>query len=344
MLLPFFPLQRGVRQGCPLSGILFVLGIELFARALKNKSSIKGIEVNGHEIKSAQYADDTTIFVRDRESVLELLSLLEEFSSLSGLEINTSKTEALWLGQWKNNQETPFGFKWPKDPILSLGVYFSHNHTDADELNFDAKIRELEKSLQKWQRRRLTLYGKINIVKTLGLSKLIFNASVLYTPHNYIEKINKIIFNFIWDGKPPKIKRKTIISEKKDGGLKMRDFKIMEKAVKIAWINRIQNQSHASWKIIPNYILQCNGGLAFLMDCRYDTNTLKLDNLPDFYHSILEYWQYFKTLPSNEKDIKEEVLWNNCNILIDKKPVCFRNWFSKDIVHLHHLLDEHGKF
>ena len=85
-----------------LSGILFVLGIELFARALKNKSSVKGIEVNNHEIKIAQYADDTTLFVRDRESVLELLNILEEFSSLSELEINTSKTEAMWLGQWKN--------------------------------------------------------------------------------------------------------------------------------------------------------------------------------------------------------------------------------------------------
>ena len=80
------------------------------------------------------------------------------------------------------------------------------------------------------------------------------------------------------------------------------------------------------------------------MNCRYDTKTLKLDNLPDFYRSILEYWQYFKTLSSNEKDIKDEVLWNNCNILIDKKPVFFRNWFSRDIVHLHHLLNEHGKF
>ena len=157
----FFPLQRGVRQGCPLSGILFVLPIELFAKALKNKSSVKGIEVNNHEIKIAQYADDTTVFVLDRESVLELLNLLEEFSSLSGLEINTSKTEALWLGQWKDNQDTPFGFKWPKDPILSLDVFFSHNQTDADELNFDAKIRDLEKSLQMWQRRKLTLYGKI---------------------------------------------------------------------------------------------------------------------------------------------------------------------------------------
>ena len=125
----FFLLQRGVRQGCPLSGILFVLGIELFARALKNKAS-----VDDHEIKVAQYADDPTVFVRNKESVLELLDFLREFSSLSGLEINTSKTEAMRLGQWKNNQDIPFGFKWPKEPILSLGVFFSHNQTDADEL------------------------------------------------------------------------------------------------------------------------------------------------------------------------------------------------------------------
>ena len=126
----FFHLQRGVRQGCPLSRILFVLGIELFARALENKASVKGIRVDDHEIKIAQYADDTTVFVRDKESVLELLEFLREFSSLSGLEINTSKTEAMWLGQWKNNQDTPFGFKWPKEPILSLGVFFSHNQTE----------------------------------------------------------------------------------------------------------------------------------------------------------------------------------------------------------------------
>ena len=184
------------------------MGIELFARALKNKASVKGIRVDDHEIKIAQYADDTTVFVRDKESVLELLDFLREFSSLSGLEINTSKTEAMWLGQWKNNQDTPFGFKWPKEPILSLGVFFSHNQTDADELNFGAKICDFKNSLHIWKRRKLTLYGKINIVKTLGLSKLIFNASVLYIPHHYIEQINKITFNFIWDGKPAKIKRK----------------------------------------------------------------------------------------------------------------------------------------
>ena len=99
-----------------------------------------------------------------------------------GLEINTTKTEVLWLGQWKNNQDTPFGFKWPKEPVLALGAFFSYQ-ADAEKLNFGNKIRKLEKTLNAWKRRKLTLYGKINIVKTLN---------------QYIEQINNIICNFIW--------------------------------------------------------------------------------------------------------------------------------------------------
>ena len=144
MVLPSFICNGAFRQGCPLSAILLVLGIKLFARALKNKASVKGTRVDDHEIKIAQYADDTTVFDRDKESVLELLDFLREFSSLSGLEMNTPKTEAMWLGQWKNNQDTPFSSKWPKESIVSLSVLFSHNQTESDELNFGAKISDLE--------------------------------------------------------------------------------------------------------------------------------------------------------------------------------------------------------
>ena len=49
-------------------------------------------------------------------------------------------------------------------------------------------------------------------------------------------------------------------------------------------------------------------------------------------------------LSINETDIKDEVLWNNRNIRIDKKPIFYRNWFSKNIIHLHHLLNDYGKF
>ena len=94
-----------------MSGLLFVIGIEIHARAIKNDPAIKGINVVEKEIKVSLYADDTTVFVRDLDSVVHLLTLLDKFKNLSGLEINTTKFEGMWLGCWKSNTETPFGFR-----------------------------------------------------------------------------------------------------------------------------------------------------------------------------------------------------------------------------------------
>ena len=105
----FFSVEQGVRQGCPLSGLLFIIGIKILARAIKNDTAIKGINVGEKEIKVSLYADDTTVFVRDLDSVDHLLTLLDNFKNLSGLEINTTKSEGMWLGRWKNKTETPFG-------------------------------------------------------------------------------------------------------------------------------------------------------------------------------------------------------------------------------------------
>jgi len=143
-----------------LSGLVFVIGIEILARAIKNDPAIKGINVVEKEIKVSLYADDTTVFVRDLDSVVHLLTLLDKFKNLSGLEINTTKFEGMWLGCWKSNTETPFGFRWPQDPIKALGIFFSCDTNKTNELNFAEKIRNLEKMVNSWNRRNLTLYGK----------------------------------------------------------------------------------------------------------------------------------------------------------------------------------------
>ena len=313
----FFLLKRGVRQGCPLSGLLFVIGIELFVRALKKDTEIKGIKVDQNEIKSTQYADDTTVMVSDCDSVLRLLTLLEEFRQVSGLEINTGKTEAMWLGTWKNRTEKPFGFKWPQEPVLALGVYFSYDLERANVLNFEEKLIELERTLNNWKRRKLTLIGKINIVKTLGLSKLIYSASLLPMPKGFAEKINKIIFHFIWDNKPAKIKRKTIIAEKRHGGLKMVDFEMMERSLKIAWAKRIIENCDASWKIVPENALKQYGGLTFFTKCQYNIKLFELQNLPVFYRTILSYWQNFKLTINHEEPAANQIIWNNRDIIVD---------------------------
>ena len=62
---PSFKLNHGGRQGCPLSGLLFVLGIELLNLAILANGNIKGIKVGIEEVKITLYADDTTLFLRD---------------------------------------------------------------------------------------------------------------------------------------------------------------------------------------------------------------------------------------------------------------------------------------
>ena len=99
---PFFKLKHGVRQGCPLSGLLFVLAIELLALAIKSDPLIKGVSVGKQDIKLSQYADDTTVFARNTSSVKVLLHLMDIFKNCSGLEIIAHKSEALWLGSWKD--------------------------------------------------------------------------------------------------------------------------------------------------------------------------------------------------------------------------------------------------
>ena len=140
----FFPINRGERQGCPLSGLLFVIGLKLLARAIKRDNLIKGISTGEKEIKISMYADDTTVFVRDLDSISHLLNILKKFASISGLQINTSKTEALWLGLWKDRPDTPFNFNYPQDPICALGVFFSY---EADKLNFGDKLCSMENVL-----------------------------------------------------------------------------------------------------------------------------------------------------------------------------------------------------
>jgi len=128
----FFKPERGVRQGCPLSGILFVLCAEILATAIRNDKSIQGINIHNKEFKLSQYADDTTAFVSDLKSATNLFQLLSNFQECSGLEINKSKTEGLWLGANRNNTTEPLGIAWPSNSVLALGIHLSHD----DEVAF----------------------------------------------------------------------------------------------------------------------------------------------------------------------------------------------------------------
>ena len=216
-LLFFLPLERGDRQGCPLSGILFVIGVELLASGIRSDNSIKGLSLNSKEFKLSQCADDTTCLVEDTSSASNLFKKLDLFRLCSGLELNRSKTEALWLGSNKSRTDTPFGIRWPKDYVNALGICFTTDQNIPYGKNLESRLFSLEKCFNVWSSRDLTLDGKINIVKSLALSKLTFVAAVLPIPDDFTKSVNKQIVEFIWSQKNTKIKKTTMIGGKRRG-------------------------------------------------------------------------------------------------------------------------------
>ena len=94
----FFNISRGIKQGCPLSALIFIIVAEILATKLRSSENIKGITVNNHNIKITQLADDTTIFLKDKNEIPNAIDIVEEFGNFSGLKLNKNKTEGLLTG------------------------------------------------------------------------------------------------------------------------------------------------------------------------------------------------------------------------------------------------------
>ena len=229
-----FNLSRGVRQGCLLYGILFVIGVEILTNAIKRSKEIEGIQIDPNKsIKITQYTDDTMVFVKDIRSVHRLFGLLQQFENCSGPQINQSKSEILWLGSLHRRKDSILKLKLSDETVYALGVHFSYDEELATKRNFFEKLPKLKKILNIWSSQDISIYRRVNIVKMLAISRLSFICSVLDTPKGFTDEVNNIIFDYIWNYKNPKLRKTTIIKNNKDGGLNMLDFTLFDNALKI---------------------------------------------------------------------------------------------------------------
>ncbi len=108
----YFYIERGVRQGDPLSPYLYVIAVEILAIAVRNDKNIKGIRLDGTETKLLQFAGNTTTMLADLNSAQALLKLINDFEKVSGLKLNVMKTEAKWIGSLQGCEDEPLGFWW----------------------------------------------------------------------------------------------------------------------------------------------------------------------------------------------------------------------------------------
>ena len=215
----------------------------------------------------------------------------------------------------------------------------------GEELNFWKTLESIKKTINLWKWRGLSLIGRIQIVKTFAIPKLMFRALVISISKYLVKEAESIFYHFIWKGKD-KVKRNAVISEVENGGLNMLDTESMIRTKRVICLQTFLEDYESPWKMFLGELLKPIGG-NFLLHYNFEVSKRNI-SLQAFYRQCLVAWSELKARePSSVHEIVNQVIWNNTFLCVDKKSVYRRDitdqgfckiWdlFSVDNVQLTH--------
>ena len=343
-------ISRGIRQGCPLSALLFILCTEILALTIKQNDEIKGIKVINKnkqhiENKLSQYADDLSLFLKNLEQIITALDTIINFGKYSGLCLNLDKTEGLLIGSLADQIVKISGIKFSKI-VRYLGIYIGTDLVECNVRNWDNKLQNFQKLLDIWKNKHLTLYSKIDFIKTYALSKIIFSVIMLPLPIGFTKNIEKIIYNFIW-GKRDKIRRRSIICSQIKGGLNMLDLESFFESLKGTWLYRIAN-SPDNWTIIPYFYISkiMPFNCILQMSFRNKKEFPCISNIPIFYQQVI--LAHCKAKPNidiiSKQHFYDQFIWGNRLFKFNNSCLYSKTMMESNILYVQDILTDDGNF
>ena len=343
-----FYIYKGVRQGCPLSALLFILVAEILAIRIKENKEINGINITTdflylpeREVKITQFADDTTIFVDSIKSVNHVMKEIDSFGKIAGPKVNWNKTKMLKIMDFNLGISE---FDFTEEPVKYLGIFVGKNEEHVRRLNWEGKIEKVNNILKTWKMRHLTCYGKIIIIKCLIVPQIVYVATVVPMPEYICKGLHKTIYSFLWNSKREKVKRNICIRPEVEGGLGMVDLYAKSKSLKLSWIYKYFNiDEDATWKTLFSFWISHLGEIPYCLQINCNPKHMmelcKKKNLPIFYTDLLCTWAELRYLNElSVKNVYNEILWNNSNIVMNKRPLDFQEWKEAGIFQVKHVI------
>ena len=225
-IAPSITQGRGLRQGDPLSPLLFNIALEPLLQTIMNRSDLKGIStLTAIKIILMAYADDVLLFLNNKLEWQRIQVILRLYEAASNGRINYHKTTAFPLSlhpdrdlkenlaassvQW-HDSESPV-------PLIYLGypvpICQAHINKYLDDL-----LSKIQKSINIHSQRTLSVLGKAVIVNSLILSRLWHALWILSPPESWFKKVVSLVKTFILPNKPAPSWR-LFCSPKELGGL-----------------------------------------------------------------------------------------------------------------------------
>ena len=194
-----------------------------------------------------------------------------------------------------------------------MGINFSNSKSVSEimKVNYEAKITKAKSWVKIWNRRDLTLLGKVTIIKSLIYSQFSYLALPMIKPSSQlIKNVDTLTFNFLWGGKRDKIKREVVKRPISEGGLALFDFEEFLISLKLTWVKKLLNPNFShNWKgiILKQLNFPDNVEIAVKNALTYKKYTITKD--------VLDCYTEWKEKVSNAKEsCINHVVWSNKKI------------------------------
>ncbi|XP_058786925.1 uncharacterized protein LOC131661401 [Vicia villosa] len=253
-----FVVEKGLRQGDPISPFLFVIVAEglkaLMGKAVENGDFV-GFNMNGRcEIDILQFVDDT-LLIGDGSwnHIWAIKSVLRGFEMVSGLRINFHKSKLIGININPNVLEiatTLISCRSEDKHFKFLGIMIGSNPRRIS--SWKPLLDNVRRKLNCWKGRWLSFGGRITLLKSVLSSMAIFTLSFYKAPKVVIAEINKLQSNFLWGGSEETRKThwvcwKDLCLPVEKGGLGFRNLEEFNNALLLKWNWRIFGESNSLW-------------------------------------------------------------------------------------------------
>ena len=237
----FFGSSRGLRQGDPLSPLLFLVMMEVFSRMVKRMEGVgllSGFKADGRRgrgecVSHLLFADDTILFCDvEVEQVLHVRLLLLCFQVVTGLKVNVTKSELVPIEEVNNVHVLAeiLGCRVRALPMTYLGMPLGASHKPPSIWN--PILEKIHRKLAGWKKLYLSKGGRLTLLKSTLSSLPTYFLSLFTIPTHVANKIEKLQKDFLWgDPKTHLLGWKKICTPKANGGLGIRKLTTFNEAL-----------------------------------------------------------------------------------------------------------------